>query len=100
MSSGRPRAVSNMHFFVSCLIAVVNKQLFSPVSWNNLLSKINFHSLIPLQVNSSFIKHLLIGYLKTFYTDVKTIGCVKKQNVSKKDGRFQGKITQKLWASV
>ena len=29
---GRPRAVSNVHFFVHCQIDVVNKQLFSPIS--------------------------------------------------------------------
>ena len=31
-----------------------------------------------------------VNGLKTFYIDVKTTECVKKQNVSKKDGRFQG----------
>ena len=33
------RAVGNMHFFELCLTDVVNKQLFSPLSWNNPLSK-------------------------------------------------------------
>ena len=32
----------------------------------------------------------LVNGLKTFYTDAKTIEHVKKQTVSKKDGRFQG----------
>ena len=32
MSSERPRAVSNMPFFVSCQNDVVNNQLFSPIS--------------------------------------------------------------------
>ena len=46
MSSGRPRAVSNMHFFVSCETDVVDDQLFSQISWNNPLSKTKFHSLM------------------------------------------------------
>ena len=79
MSSGRPRVILNMHFFVSCQIDVDNKQHFSSLSWNNPLSKINFHSLIPLKRNS-----------KTFYSDIKTIERVKKQTVSKKDDGFQG----------
>ena len=29
------RAILNMLFFVSCQIDVENKQLFSPLSWNN-----------------------------------------------------------------
>ena len=37
MSLGRPRAADNMHFFVPFKIGVVNKQLFSPLSWNNPL---------------------------------------------------------------
>ena len=45
MSSGRPRAVSSVHFFVFCQINVVNKQLFSPISWNKPLSKVKLHSL-------------------------------------------------------
>ena len=39
MSSGKPRAIGNMHVFVACQIDVVNKQLVSPLSWNNLLSE-------------------------------------------------------------
>ena len=34
MSSGKPRAVDNMHVFVDCQIDVVNKQLVSPLSWS------------------------------------------------------------------
>ena len=37
MSLGKPRAVGNMHFFLSCQIDAVNKQLISPLSWSNLL---------------------------------------------------------------
>ena len=37
MSSGKPRALSNMHVFVAYKIDVVNKQLVSPLSWNNRL---------------------------------------------------------------
>ena len=62
MSSGRPRAVSNVHFFVSYQSEVVNKQLFSPISWKNPLSKIKFHSLIPLKINSSFMGKLCIRH--------------------------------------
>ena len=47
MSSERPRAVVNMHFFAYCQTDVVNKQLLSPLLWNNPLSKTKFHSLIP-----------------------------------------------------
>ena len=43
MSSGRPRAVGNIHFFVLCQIDVVNKQTFCPLSWNNSLSKTALH---------------------------------------------------------
>ena len=32
MSSGKPRAVDNMHVFVVCEIDVVNKQFVSPLS--------------------------------------------------------------------
>ena len=39
ITSGRPRAILNMHFFVLCQIDVENKQLFSPLSWNNPLPK-------------------------------------------------------------
>ena len=35
----KPRAIGNMHVFVACQIDVVNKQLVSPLSWNNLLSE-------------------------------------------------------------
>ena len=62
MSSGRPRAVRNMHFFVSCQVDVVNKQLFSWINWNNPLSKIKFHNLTPFKVNLSFLRYLFIGY--------------------------------------
>ena len=31
MSSGRPRALDNMHFIVSYQIDIVNKQLLSPL---------------------------------------------------------------------
>ena len=31
-----------------------------------------------------------VSDLKTFYTDIKTTVCVKKQSVSKKHPRFQG----------
>ena len=37
MSSGKWRAVGSMHVFVACQIDVLNKQLVSPISWNNLL---------------------------------------------------------------
>ena len=89
MSSGRPRAVSNMHFFVSCQIDVVNKQPFSTTSSNNPLSKIKFHSLILPKIHSFLWDICSVNGLKTFYTDVKTTERVKKQAVSKKDGRFQ-----------
>ena len=39
MSSGKSRAVDNMHVFVACQIDVVNKQLVSLLGWNNPLSK-------------------------------------------------------------
>ena len=39
MSSRKPRVVGNMHVFVDCKIDVVNKQLVSPLSSNNLLSE-------------------------------------------------------------
>ena len=39
MSSGGPRAISNIHFFAPCQIDVVNKQLLSSLIWNDLLSK-------------------------------------------------------------
>ena len=57
-----------------------------------LYQKIKFHSLIPLKRNSSFMRYLFISRvngLKTFYIDIKTIEHIKKQTVSKKDGRFQ-----------
>ena len=57
-----------------------------------------FHSLIPLK--RSCMRYLFIGYpvngMKTLYINIKTVERVKKQTVLKKDGRFQGKITQKL----
>ena len=34
-SPGRARDIGNMHSFVSYQIEVVNKQLFSPLAWNN-----------------------------------------------------------------
>ena len=40
MSSGRPRAIDNMHFLVPGQIDAVNKKIFSPLSSNNPLSKI------------------------------------------------------------
>ena len=39
VSLGKPRAVDNMHVFVACLTDAVNKQLVSPLSWNNPLSE-------------------------------------------------------------
>ena len=39
MSSGKSRAVGKMHDFVACQIDVLNKQLVSPLSWNNPLSE-------------------------------------------------------------
>ena len=42
LSSRKPRAVGNMHVFVACQIDVVNKQLVSPLSWNNPLSETSF----------------------------------------------------------
>ena len=39
MSSGKSNVVGNMHDFVACKIDDVNKQLFSPLSWNNPLSE-------------------------------------------------------------
>ena len=39
MFLGRPRVVGNMHLFVPCQIDILNKQLVSPLSWNNSLSK-------------------------------------------------------------
>ena len=39
MSSGKSRVVGNMHDFVACQIDVLNKQLVSPLSWNNPLSE-------------------------------------------------------------
>ena len=87
MPSGRPQVVVKMHIFVSCQIDVMNKQLFSQLSWNNPLSKRKFHSLIPLKRN--FTRDLFIGYqsgtpvhgLKTFYIDIKTTESVKKQTM-------------------
>ena len=40
MSSRKPRGVGNIHVSVACQINVVNKQLASPLSWNNSLSEI------------------------------------------------------------
>ena len=62
MYSGRPRVVLNTHFFVSCQIDLENKQHFSLFSGNNPLSKIKFHSLIPLKRNSPFMRYLFVGY--------------------------------------
>ena len=42
-------------------IDIVNKQLFSSVSWHNPLSKIKFHSLIPLRRT-----RLLLIFYETF----------------------------------
>ena len=39
MSSGKPRAAGNKHAFVAYQIDVVNKQLVSPLSWNDPLSE-------------------------------------------------------------
>ena len=39
MSSGKSNVVGNMHDFVACKTDVVNKQLVSPLSWNNPLSE-------------------------------------------------------------
>ena len=39
LSSGKPKAVGNMHVFVPCQIDVVKKQLVSPHSWNNPLTE-------------------------------------------------------------
>ena len=35
----KTNSVGNMHVFVPCQIDVVNKQLVSPHSWNNLISE-------------------------------------------------------------
>ena len=35
LSSGKTRAIGNMHVFVSYQINVVNKQLVSTLTWNN-----------------------------------------------------------------
>ena len=43
-----------------------------------------------------FVYRILVFSLKTFCIDIKTIEHVKKQTVSKKDGRFQGEITRKI----
>ena len=37
ISWGKPRAVGNMHVFMTCQIDVVNKQLASLLSWNDPL---------------------------------------------------------------
>ena len=39
MSSGKSRAAGNMHVFVACQMDVLNKQLVSPLSWDNPLSE-------------------------------------------------------------
>ena len=39
MPSGKSRVLENMHVFVTCKIDVLNKQLVSPLSWNNPLSE-------------------------------------------------------------
>ena len=36
-SSRKSRAVANVHVFVACQIDVLNKQLVSPLIWNNPL---------------------------------------------------------------
>ena len=41
MSSGKPWAVGNIHDLVACPTDVVNMQLVSPLSRNNLLSEIS-----------------------------------------------------------
>ena len=51
MTSGKPRAVDNMHLFVPCQIDVVNKQLASPqTSFPNL-----FHLLSKASLGESYI---------------------------------------------
>ena len=39
MSSGKPKPVDNMPFFVPCQTDVANKQLVSPLSWKNILGE-------------------------------------------------------------
>ena len=39
MSSGKSRVAGNMHVFVACQMDVLNKQLVSPLSWDNPLSE-------------------------------------------------------------
>ena len=60
---------TNMHFFVSCQIDVENNQDFSRLIWNNPLSKIKFHSLIPFKRNSPFMRYLFIGYQSSKWSE-------------------------------
>ena len=53
-----------MHFFTSCQIDVVNKQLFSPLSWTNL-----------------FIKNKVSQFNTSQKNLIKTIERVKKQTM-------------------
>ena len=88
----------NQHaLFVACQIDVESKQLFSPLSWNNPLSKIKFHSLISLKGTRLLWDICLydispVNGLKTFYIDIKTIERVKKQTMfQRKMADFKGK---------
>ena len=42
LCSEKQRVVGNRHVFVACQSDVVNKQLVSPLSWNNSFSKTSF----------------------------------------------------------
>ena len=39
LASGKPRAVGNIHVFMTCQVHFVDKQLASPLCWKNPLSK-------------------------------------------------------------
>ena len=51
LSSGKPRALGNIHVFVAYQVHVVNKQLVSPLIWNNPLSEISLGESYILMIN-------------------------------------------------
>ena len=84
MSSGRPRVVLKMHFFVSCQIYVENKQLFLHFvettlyqKWSSTVSYLSKGTRLSWDICSLDI--IPVNGVKTFYIDIKTIECVKKQ---------------------
>ena len=53
MTSGKIRAVGNMHVFVPFQIDVINKQLVSPLWWDNLSSHLRGQN--PLRLSETWL---------------------------------------------